>query len=378
MNINILRENFLELLSFNVKTQTSKVSIPILLNVCIEAKEGKLILKSTNLENSVISISGVEIIKEGSTTVNLKNLYEFISNLKSDVINIKFEEGLLIISDDKNKISLNTIPSEEFPNIPDKEGDLIFKIPAYDFSIGLDKVTFSTSNDLSKLVLSGILFEFNKDKLKLIGINGFRYSGYEVSGLKLEKNKNLENIIVPSQALDSVSKIINELNLDNDFLISVYIFGKNNQLIFEMGSVKFVIRLIEGKYPDYTKIFPSEYECEFDISTEEFRDIVKLSNVFRFKDLSRIYFEIDSKGNMIKCSSSLKEVGESFSIIKTKISGIDSKVSFNSKYLMDFLNHVNEDTLHISINSSSLKKVSKFEEKGNKDYTYLVMPLLER
>ncbi len=378
MDINIIRENFIELLNFNIKTYTSKVSIPILSNVYIEARNGKLILKSTNLENSVISFCGVEIIKEGETTVNIKNIYDFVTNLKSEIINIKFENNTLTISDSLNKISLNTIPADEFPDIPDNDSDLLFKVPAYDFSYALDKVTFATSTDLSKLVLSGVFFEIKDNFLKLIGINGFRFSSFNIKGLKNIKKDIIDNIIVPSSSLDNISKIIKDLGLDNDSFVSVYLVGKNNQLIFEIDNVKFLVRLIEGKYPDYNKIFPEDYECSFSLNVEEFKDVIKLSSIFKLKDISRIYIEIDPKENVIKFQSSLKEVGESISIIKTKIKGVKSTVSFNSKYIMDLLNNYEAEDIEISINSSSLKKVSKFNEKKNDDFVYLVMPLLER
>ncbi len=378
MDINIIRENFIELLNFNIKTQSSKVSIPILSNVYIEAKDGKLTLKSTNLENSIISVSGVEVKKEGVTTVNMKNLYDFVSNLKSEVINIKLNDNQLTVSDNNNHILLNTISAEEFPEIPDSKGDLILKIPAFDFATALDKVTFSTSTDLSKVILSGVLFQFDDKVLKLVGINGFRFSSFEVDKIVNESKTELSEIIVPSYSLDSISKIIKDLSMDNDSFVYVYMFGKNNQLIFEIENVKFVVRLIEGKYPDYQKIFPTDYECEFTISTEDLKDVVKLSSIFRFKDISRIYLDIDPKEGAIRFQSSLKEVGESNSIIKTKIKGNKSVVSFNSKYIMDFLNHTDSDKLEVFINPSSLKKVSKFQEKDNSKFIYLVMPLLER
>jgi DNA polymerase-3 subunit beta len=378
MDINITRENFIELLNFNIKTQNTKISIPILSNVCIEAKDSKLILKSTNLENSIISVSGVEIIKEGTTTVNLKNIYDFVSNLKSEIINIKLDNNILTISDENNHISLNTISSEEFPDIPDSKGNLILKIPAFDFSTALDKVTFATSTDISKLILSGVLFEFDDKNLKLVGINGFRFSSVEIDNIIKETKETLPNIIVPSYSLDSVSKIIKELDMDNDSYVYVYIFGKNNQIIFEIENVTFVVRLIEGKYPDYLKIFPTDYESEFTLLTQDLKDVVKLSSIFRFKDISRIYLDIDPKEGIIKFQSSLKEVGESNSIIKTKIKGNKVIASFNSKYIMDFLNHIDSEYINIYINPSSLKKVSKFQEKDNSKFTYLVMPLMER
>ena len=378
MDINITRENFIELLNFNIKTQNTKISIPILSNVCIEAKDSKLILKSTNLENSIISVSGVEIIKEGTTTVNLKNIYDFVSNLKSEIINIKLDNNILTISDENNHISLNTISSEEFPDIPDSKGNLILKIPSFDFSTALDKVTFATSTDISKLILSGVLFEFDDKNLKLVGINGFRFSSVEIDNIIKETKETLPNIIVPSYSLDSVSKIIKELDMDNDSYVYVYIFGKNNQIIFEIENVTFVVRLIEGKYPDYLKIFPTDYESEFTLLTQDLKDVVKLSSIFRFKDISRIYLDIDPKEGIIKFQSSLKEVGESNSIIKTKIKGNKVIASFNSKYIMDFLNHIDSEYINIYINPSSLKKVSKFQEKDNSKFTYLVMPLMER
>ena len=159
MEINIVRENLLESLNFASKVQNVRSSIPILSNVLLKTEEGKIVIIATDMEQTIVSYCGVEIVKEGSITVNLKNLYDFLSNLKSEAINIKVEDFKLIISDLKNEISLNTIPSDEFPEFKDKKNDYFIKINALDFSNAADKVTFASSTDPTKTILNGILFE---------------------------------------------------------------------------------------------------------------------------------------------------------------------------------------------------------------------------
>ncbi len=381
MEINVVRENLLESLNFASKVQNVRSSIPILSNVLLNTEEGKIKICATDMEQTIVSYCGVEIVKEGSITVNLKNLYDFLSNLKSEAVNIKVENFKLIISDLKNEISLNTIPSDEFPEFKDKKNDYFIKINALDFSNAADKVTFASSTDQSKTILNGILFETsissNKSSLKLIGINGFRFSSYKISNVEVKKETD-RDIIIPTTSVDNISKIIKELNVDDDTYIYISETENKNQLIFEILNVKFISRIIDGKYPDYKKIFPESFDNKFTINFEEFRDVVKLSNIFKFKDISRIYLDLNPKKNEIKIYSSLAEVGESVSFISTKIEGEKGVICFNSKYLMDFLNHVEGNELQIQTNNPQKKKVSKFEDTSDPNFTYLMTPLQER
>ncbi|MHB8442952.1 MAG: DNA polymerase III subunit beta [Patescibacteria group bacterium] len=392
MEINIVRENLLESLNFASKVQNVRSSIPILSNVLLKTEEGKIVIIATDMEQTIVSYCGVEIVKEGSITVNLKNLYDFLSNLKSEAINIKVEDFKLIISDLKNEISLNTIPSDEFPEFKDKKNDYFIKINALDFSNAADKVTFASSTDPTKTILNGILFETDisskstdkkspndkkKDSLKLIGINGFRFASYKIIGVEVKKETD-RDIIIPTTSVDSISKIIKELNVDEETFLYISETENKNQLIFEILNVKFISRIIDGKYPDYKKIFPESFDNKFTINFEEFRDVVKLSNIFKFKDISRIYLDLNPLKDEIKIYSSLAEVGESVSFVSTKIKGEKGVICFNSKYLMDFLNHVEGNELQIQTNNPQKKKVSQFEDTSDPNFTYLMTPLQER
>lgn len=378
MNIKVKRENLLQALSINIKILSSKVSIPILNNVLISVDKNKLVLKSTNLEQSIITYVGIESLSEGKCTVNLRNIYEIISNLNSDIIELSLVDNILYISDIKNNINLNTIPYDEFPNILDrsKKDDYFLKISPYDLSFAIDKVSFSTSKDISKEILTGVLLEIRPNLIKFVGINGFRFASIVLDSTDLDI-KSKSKIVISRDALDNISDIIKNLDLKKDSYIYIYKID-GNQLLFEIQNVKFETRVLEGKYPKYKKIFPESYSTSFEIGKDDLRNIMKLTSPFKFKEISKISIHVDPQKNKVYFRSSLQEVGEANSSVSTKIEGKELNVSLNANYITDFLNHIDGEKLLIELNSSDSRKVSKITDKNLENFIYLIMPLYER
>ncbi len=377
MEIRVVRQNFIDSLNFINKISISKTGVAILSNVLIEATSGKVKLTSTNLEETIIAVCGAEVLKDGLTTVNLRTLTDFIVNLKSDIVSIELKENLLNIFDDKSNISLNTIPYEEFPSIPAKNDESFLDIPSIDFADAIDRTTFSTSQDSSKAILTGVLFEVDKD-IHLVGIDGFRLSSINID-FKNFRSKEKEVLVIPSSSLNNISKIIREMNLSNDSCVILSKVGKDNQIVFEIDNVSFITRVIDGKYPDYSKIIPADFESNFVINTTDFIDSVKLTSIFKFKDVSKIYFDILTKDKKIKFNSSLAEIGSAVSIVDLDvIDGNDNRISYNAKYVMDFLTHCNSDKVDVNCINASMKKATKFTEVGNSKYFHLIMPIMDR
>ena len=377
MEIRVVRQNFIDSLNFINKISISKTGVSILSNVLIEATSGKVKLTSTNLEETIIALCGAEVLKDGLTTVNLRTLTDFIVNLKSDIVSIELKENLLNIFDDKSNISLNTIPYEEFPSIPAKNDESFLDIPSIDFADAIDRTTFSTSQDSSKAILTGVLFEVDKD-IHLVGIDGFRLSSINID-FKSFRSKEKELLVIPSSSLNNISKIIREMNLSNDSCVTLSKVGRDNQIVFEIDNVSFITRVIDGKYPDYSKIIPADFESNFVINTADFIDSVKLTSIFKFKDVSKIYFDILTKDKKIKFNSSLAEIGSAVSTVDLDvIDGKDNRISYNAKYVMDFLVHCNSDKVEVNCINASMKKATKFTEVGNSKYFHLIMPIMDR
>ncbi|MCL4393018.1 DNA polymerase III subunit beta [Patescibacteria group bacterium] len=377
MNIRIKRENLLEALSLNIKTVPVRTSIPILNNALLLVDGKKLVIKSTNLEQSAITIVGIEVIEKGECTINLKNFYEIIANLKSSIINILLQDNTLYIKDKKNEISLNTIPTDEYPDIPDrdKDTDYFIKINPNALSFAIDKVSFATSKDKARPILTGVLMEFDEKNINFIGINGFRLASISIESEDIKSS--IDNLVISKEALDNISDIIKTKNFEDNVSMYIYMIS-GNQILFEIENIKFISRIIQGKYPDYKKIFPEFYSTSFEIKREDLKNILKLSTPFKFKEISIDSELFNSIENKVEFNSGLKEVGDLNSSIKTKIEGKDISVNFNANYIMDFLNHSDGEKISIELNSSESRKVSKIIDKNLGNYTYLIMPLYER
>lgn len=378
MNIIVKRENLLQALSFNIKSISTRTAIPVLNNVLFDVGKNKLTLTSTNLEQSIITFIGIENKDEWKCTINLKNFYEIITNLNSDTINISLNDNIFYLSDGIHEVNLNTIPEDEFPKISytSNKDNYFIKTKPYELSFAIDKVSFATSKDQNKAILTGVLIEIREKNIKFIGINGFRFSSININFEDI-KFLGKENIVISRDSLDNLSDIIKSIDLKKDTYIYIYKLS-SNQILFEIENIKFITRLMEGKYPDYEKIFPKTYSSSFEIQKEDLKNIIKLSLPFKFKKISKISIHTDPKENKVYFQSSLKEVGDIKSNIKSNIKGKEINVSFDTRYIMDFLNHTDGEKLYIELNGAESKKISKITDTNLKNFTYLIMPLYER
>ena len=301
-------------------------TLPVLNNILLKAEGKKLFFTSTNLEIAINYSVEANVINEGSITIPAKILTNYISLLKSGQVSLEAEEGFtLTVKSQKEHIKIKGINSEEFPLIPQIERKEPFKLPVKTLKEMANQVAFSASNNLSRPVLMGILFEVKNGECKMVATDSYRLSEKKVS-LKTEGEVSC---IIPSRTVFELSKVVDE---SDD---PVFIYTSKNQVLFEHKTLSLTSRLIEGNFPDYEKIIPKENKTKAEVDKEEFALAVKKVSLFVQENNVGIRVQVGSEKVTIFAEEN--QVGEGRVEIDAKVEGDSNEITLNAQFFLDVL-----------------------------------------
>lgn len=373
MKVSLIQDNLAKALQYINKAVSTRPNIPILANVLLETEKGKLKLSATNLDIGISTWIGATIAEEGKVTVSARMLSDFVNSLKKGKIDITQQDQKLVVKSVDNFAEFYIIPAEDFPRVPQIEGDSLLELNALQFSDTLTKTVFAASTDESRPVLTGLLFKGLKKSLTIVGVDGFRLSK---KVLKLENDlgsKDFEEI-VPARAVSEVTNLIKDI-CEKDDLVKIYLLGNKNQMLFKIGDVELSTRLIEGKFPDYENILPKESKVEFKADKSDFSDMLKVVSIFARNVVgNKTKFSVMSSDSKLKLSTSVIDIGNNESEIKIKeIEGDDFETAFNVKFLQDMVNTISGDILIFQTNGPTAPGV--FIDPKDKDFIHVVMPM---
>ncbi len=342
MEIETLKETLVEALNIQSKAISGRSNIPILSNVLLKADTSKLYLYSTNLEINIITWIGAEIEKSGSTTVSLKRFLEYITTLPDGNIKLTLEGTELTLVSKNSKAVFNTIPAEEFPKIGDIKEEALCTINSLLFFEAINAVSFSASKDDTRPTFTGIYIEISQDHIDFVAIDGFRMSK---KTLQIETGvTSTLSFIVPSNYIEEIAKMQGSKDEDT----KIFIIGNKNQLGLRYKNTDFIIRLIEGVYPDYTRVIPQEFTTEVVVNRQAFMDAVRTASIFSSqKDIGKTQMQINDDHIILK--SFQKEIGESETRLDCMMKGETGSITYNSRFLHDAVAHFTEDTIVIRI-----------------------------
>jgi DNA polymerase-3 subunit beta len=373
MKFSCNQDTFSKYLNILSRVVSTKPGLPILSNIFLQTEKGKLIMKATDLEISLTTWIGADVEDNGKITLPAKQLSEFVNSIPEEVVNVEVEKQNFNISTSNNSASFNTMPPDDFPSIPsvDKKKEPFIQINSADLVMAINRVAFAAATDDIKPVLTGVKVEIEEDEISLIATDGLRLSKQVIKTSKSEKNKSF---LVPVRAFTELSHIINDMGGEDD-LVSVYLIEDKNQVMFRVGDIDLVSRLIDGEFPEYKQIIPTGYKTSCEIQREEFLNSLKVVNIIARSVLgNKMILNIDPKENKISLSATQADLGKNESHFDCKVEGEELKIAFSSKLLTDILNHV--DTEDIVFECSEAVRPGVFKIKGDENFIHLVMPMM--
>lgn len=361
MKFSILQQDLLPPLQTVSRSVGIRSTLPVLDNILLSAEKDGLKLSATNLEIGVIKNIACKVLEEGEITVPSKTLLEIISGLGQTKIEIESAQELLSVQADKFKASLNAIPATEFPAIPVSE-KIEVKFPS-EVIQNTQQILFAAATDDGRPVLTGVLTEVKGDKLNLVATDGFRLA-HQVA--QVSKDAKPLRLLIPKKTYEELVRILSEEEVEE-----VGVATLQNQIVFSLGQTMVSSRLIEGIFPAWEKIIPTQRVTRCLIDKEVLLKGIKLSSVFAKNEAGVTVLNLSDQGLML--NSSAKELGSLENQLDAQIEGEKLEVAFNSKFLQDAVSAAPSQQLMIEF--SGPLSAALIKPVGIDGLEYIVMPL---
>lgn len=359
MLIKALKSDIEEAVKVVSRGVAARTTLPILTGIALEANDGKLRLRATDLEISVDCSVSVNVEEEGIVVVPARPFQDLIKKLDEGTIIISSDnDGTeLTINAEKKKFKLRTLPPGDFPQgMPIPEGKKI-NISGEVLLDGIRKTIKAASKDETRLNLTGIHIETSKNSLTLAATDSYRLAVSVIPCITC--GEGIE-VLVPSRALEEVSKIL------EDFEVEIVV--TENRIFISQGNWVFSSRLIESQFPAYKQLFPDSCDVELTISKKDLINAVdRISTVLK---ISAVTLNIEN--DFVKVFGSSSDFGDAEEEVPAKATGKIS-VTFNQQYLLDGLKGVNSEMVRIEIQEGLNPSVIR--PLDGEDFSYLLMPI---
>ncbi len=367
MEIEVTQEKLSKALSLVSRIAVgAKSTLPILANVLIKVEGGKVSLTTTNLDMAIIDYLPVISAKDGAITVPARLLTEFVQNLPSkENVRISVNNNKVRIESGKYFSIINGVAPDDFPELPeiDDKKSVIYQMASMDFKAGLEQVISSASGDTTRPALTGVYFNTFEGSLYIAATDGYRLAEKQfIKGVESEIK-----VIVPKSSLQEVLRSI------PDYIDGLEFLFDDSQVRFRMGEIEIISKIIDGTFPDYRRLIPTDNNIKLVLNRAEFIRIVKMASLFARESNRVIVCETNKENNTLSISSIANEVGENKSDISTKVE-VDGVVKVDSRYLIEALSVCEEDEIKFEFNENGVSPILVMNAK-NKNYRHIVMPL---
>lgn len=361
MKVSFQRDFLLEHISLASRFTSSKLSsLTALQGVLIKNKKGLIHFYSTNLSSYYHSSIKSEEKHDFEIVVEPKKLIEFLSLLSAGELEVEINEGKLIVTQVKARGEFPLIISKDFPLPPTVE-ERPQKIKAEFFLKNLPLILFSASPDDSRPVLTGVNLISQDEELLMVTTDGFR-----LSLLRLKKEIDLPSMIVPSGFLIEALVF-----LKDEKEIELRYSPKEKLISLTIGKHELYSRLIEGEYPPFERVIPTDKKTTAETDREELLRNIKLISIF-VRDISNIVI-IQTAKDTIQLRPKA-ELGEHNSVQQeAEIHGDEQKIAFNYKFLLELLNHLDAKKISMEFLRSDSPAVFRSDKYPN--FLHIIMPV---
>jgi DNA polymerase-3 subunit beta len=370
LKLSIAKVELLNLISKTQNIVEKRNTMPVLINVLLDAQKGKLKIYATNLEVSLTDEAEAHVAQPGRVAVNAKNLFDIVKEMSDgDVELIKLDNNWLKIVQGKSVFNIVGISPDEYPVFPVSSSKDYMEIDAKVLADMIGKTIYSVSNDETRYHLNGVYFE-----KKLGGSTGSSYLMVATDGHRLSlvnrdsqalDSKTTEGVIIPRKGLSEIYKLLESLN--GKFKMAI----EGSQLVVMHGSTVLMVRLIEGKYPNYRQLIPQNLSQQVFIKREALLSSLKRVSLLSNQKSKGVTLNF-SKGRL-EITSNNPELGDAKEEIEVDYKGDNLKIGFNAKYIMDVLTSVDDDEIRLDLKDQLSPGVMRSNK--DKDYTCVIMPM---
>ena len=365
MKLTIDRMSLLRPLGHVQSVVERRNTIPILANVVLRAEEGELSLTATDMDMDITTEVGCSVMTSGTTTMSAHLLYDIARKLPDGAeVEIAVDDGHAMVSAGRSSFRLPTLPVEDFPAISSNELPVNFSLTAADVRDLIDATRFAISTEETRYYLNGIyIHKAESGELCAVATDGHRLA---MTRQALPSGAaQMPSIILPRKAVSELRKLLDDF--DGDVLIGL----SETRAEFRFGVVRLTSKLIDGTFPDYTRVIPVGNDRIMQVDVSAFAAAVdRVSTIASEKSRS---VKMGLRSGVLTLSASNTDASSATEELEVSYDGPEMEIGFNARYLLDIAGQVNSDMVEFALADQG--SPSLVRAPGDEASLFVLMPM---
>lgn len=313
---------------------SGRTTLPILSNVLLEAKEGQLRVVAYDMEIGAESRAAIEAQEEGAVTVPARVLGDVVSTLPDATVELETREGSILgLGCGRSQYVIHGLPAGEYPALPEVGEGISFEIAQRAMRDLIRKTIFAVSTDETRAILTGVLVRREGDAVKMVATDSYRLAVKTATPEEVEGGEGAGEweAIVPARALQELNRMLEPAAEET----KVRVRADERQVSFEVGPYTLVSRLIEGQFPNYQRVIPTEVKQTIRVNREDMLGAIKRAAIVARAEASKLVFGTEEGTLTITAESA--DLGRAREELPATLEGEGMEVAFNAGYLIDVL-----------------------------------------
>ena len=366
MHITFPKANLQKAINVLQKVSQNKTSSNLPGAIYMTTKNGQVELQGNDFELGIrLTIDG-DIKEPGTLVVGSRYFQELIRKLPGDTIELyKPEDGnSLTITSGSSEFNLVTLHPDDFSLVEQIHDQDHVNIDSFAMKELIDLTNYAAATDEDRPVFTGALLEIKENEVTMVATDTHRMAVKKI--IIDEPATTPMRAIIPTKTLAEVSRL---LPTDNPAMINI--IWNRTQIVFNFESIYIISRLIEGTYPEYEKVIPSQFDSSAVIDRREFAGAVDRVSLLA-KDISYNVIRYDWAESNVTLSTQNTEIGMAKEDVAVEFKGTPFTISFNGRYISDILRHSTGDNIHLFLKQNGPVVI---RQDNNPNYTYVVTPV---
>ncbi len=364
MKLEVSKEALFAKVQLVGRVSGKQVTLPVLQGIFLEAREGRVFLRATNLDIGLEGSVAAKIEREGVCVVSASVLSQVLGSMtKGGMISLESVEGSLAVGGVHGVSRLATLDHTEFPSLPQVEGGETVVLQASDLIAGIRSVWFAASQSSIKPELASVYLYEENGSMVCVATDSFRLAEKKV---RMKKPAQLLPLLVPNRTVVDLMRTLEVCEGD------VTVTFSSNQLSCSFEDVYVTTRLVDGTFPDYRQIIPADRVTTVVFLKQDILQALKKATIFSDR-FNQVTFVVEPNKKKITLEARSADIGEMKEVVEGAIEGDDLTISFNQKYVIDAFQSIEADS--VSFQFSGPGRPVIIQGVGDDSFLYLVMPM---
>lgn len=364
MKATVERATLLKCLGHVQSVVERRNTIPILSNVLIEAEAGGIKLMATDLDLQVVDSIAAGVETAGATTVSAHTLFDIARKLpEGSQVELSVSGDKMAIAAGRARFNLATLPRDDFPMIAETDLPTKFALPSETLRQIIDKTRFAISTEETRYYLNGIFMHVVDGKLLAVATDGHRLARVAIDAPA--GADGMPDVIVPRKCVAEVRKLLDEVTGDVEVSLNA------TKIRFRVGTAILTSKLIDGTFPDYSRVIPTKNDRLLKIDTKALAEGVDRVSAIATERTRAVKMSLDR--DRITLSVTSPESGTASEDVPAVYSSEGFDVGFNAKYLLDILGEIQTDEIEIHLADAAAPTLIR--EGATSPALYVLMPM---